>query len=182
MAVMEATGNSDQPLCLHCQEPIRPGARRCPSCLSWQSRWAGDSQNPRLEIVLGLVAAVVAVALFLGWAVTKDAPDSESDAVTVELEVVSADLRLPVDADRGFIAVVGEVVNRGEVGRKNVYFQVECFDAQDRRIDAFATRSYPLVVLPGERSRFKLVESHPLAEPDSYARCSVEVRWADVIK
>ncbi len=52
--------------CLHCLEPVRPGARRCPSRLASQSRWAGESQNPRLELALLIGGAMVAILLAAG--------------------------------------------------------------------------------------------------------------------
>jgi hypothetical protein len=150
--------------------------------LSWQSRWAGDSQNPRLEIVLGLAAATVVVGLLVVWAMTRDAPPPSTEPSVADLEVVTAEVRVAAVPDRRRVAVVGEVVNHGELGRKNVFFQVECFDREDRRIDAFPARLYALVLPPGETTRFKLIEDDPLAASETYERCEVEVRWADVIK
>ena len=174
--------SANETVCIHCQEPIRPGAHRCPSCLSWQSRWAGDSQNPRLEILLGLLATAIAVALLLVWVISDDDRPEPASPALAELEVIGSEVHVLSDSHQTGLAVTGEVANRGETPRKNVYFQVECFDQHEQLIDAFPARSYQLVLPPGEVTRFKLIEDHPLTEPDRYARCDVEIRWTDVIK
>ena len=166
--------------CIHCLEPIRAGARRCPSCLAWQSRWAGESQNPRLELALLIGGATVAMLLAVGvYGVGRsrrtEAPRaSRADAMTVPAPV---SVVRPQGGGTG-IVVVGTIRNPTETSWRDPYLQVTCRDRDGVRIDAFAARAGGVFVPAKGTASFKVVEPTPLREPEQYVACRVEIRWA----
>ncbi|HQP88451.1 MAG TPA: FxLYD domain-containing protein [Thermoanaerobaculia bacterium] len=166
--------------CIHCREPIRPGARRCPSCLAWQSRWAGDSQNPRLELAFligGAIAAAFLAAVVYGVGRSRNPSPSLSlrpDAMSVP-EPVSV---VKPPGGRGGIAVVGTIRNPTRATWRDPYLQVTCRNRDGNTIDAFAARAGGVVVPSNGSASFKVVEATTLQDPAEYAACRVEVRWA----
>lgn len=169
--------------CMYCLEPINPGARRCPRCSSWQSRWAADSANPRLELTLVVAGAVVLAGLVLVWALlgpgraALSAQDPE-----VDLVVTAAELVPPEPGTGARTVVVGTIANRGRVGWRSPYLHVELYDAAGELVDNFSARPGSLAIPAGTESSFKVIDRTNLADPARYARCVVEVRAADRIR
>ena len=168
------------PSCIHCREPIQPGAARCPRCLAWQSRWAADAQNPRLELLLLLVgtALVVAVALWLARVGTVQKPAANPKFTEGAIVVLEASPVAFGSGERRGLAVVGRLSNSTSTAWRDPYVQVECYDGEGRVTEAFATRVTSLVVPSFGRGVFKVIEPNPLRDPKESVRCSVEVRWA----
>jgi hypothetical protein len=175
--------NDATPTCIHCREPIRPGARRCPSCLSWQSRWGADARNPGLEIALvgGLVVAMA--ILVVGWVYLTRADTAKPRAgnQAESLEVLETDLKIAGRRGNRYIVVVGRVRNQSDVALRNVYFFVQFFDAGGNAIDSLDSRLSAMVVPAGSEAPFKLVDKSPLRDLEEYASCSVEVRFAAAV-
>lgn len=173
-------GEPGPQVCIHCREPIHPKATRCPRCLAWQSRWAGDSQSPRLELAL-LVGGVVVVALLGVWLYRVGSPRGREvprafvrgSMVVVE----AAPVRLG-SGDRKGLAVVGTVRNATATAWRDPYLQVRCFDREGKAIDTFPARAIGLVVPASGRAPFKVVEGAPLRDPAEYGSCKVDVTWA----
>jgi hypothetical protein len=166
--------------CIHCLEPIRPGARRCPSCLAWQSRWAGESQNPRLELALLFGGAIVAMLLVAGvYGVGRSRRTEAPRGFRADAMSVPAPVRVvrPQGGGTG-IVLVGTIRNPTETSWRDPYLQVTCRDRDGVRIDAFAARAGGVFVPAKGTASFKVVEPTPLREPAEYAACRVEIRWA----
>jgi len=162
--------------CMHCLEAIRKGARRCPHCRSWQSRWAADAQNPRIELLVLVLAVVAAVGLLAAWMHLSNERFQRGDAASA-IEIVES----RVVPQNGSLAVIGTVRNLTSVHWRNIYFNAECFDSDGELIDTFDIRSPYLVLTPDDEASFRGVYRQPLHVPSLYHRCSVEVRWADVV-
>ncbi len=163
-------------VCIHCREPIRVSARRCPKCLSWQSRWAADSQNPRLELSL-LVAGLAVVAALFTWLYAFGAgrPPAPPPQPSLQMEVVDV---TPVPRHDGALAVVGTMRNRSAAAWRDPFLQIRCFSRAGQPVDAFATRAYALFLPAGTDTPFKIVDQTPLHDLSEYASCTVEVRSA----
>ena len=166
--------------CVHCREPIQPGAMRCPHCLAWQSRWAGDTQNPRLELAL-LVGGATVVALLAAWLYWVGSPSMRPPprgyvpgSITV-LEVTPEPL---TTRGRNSLAILGTVRNLSVAAWRDPYLQVECFDRSGAAIETFTARASGFVVPPSGVAAFKVVEASPLQDPAEYVRCRVQVQWA----
>ena len=172
--------NDATPTCIHCCEPIRPGARRCPSCLSWQSRWGADSRDPGLEIALvgGLVVAVAIMVIAWAYLTRTDTDKTHTGNRAAGLEIVESDLKIVGRGGNRYIVVVGTVRNQSDVALRNVYFYVQFLDASGKTIDSFYTRLNTMVVPAGSEAPFKLADQSPLRDAGEYASCSVEIRSA----
>ncbi len=170
--------------CIYCRESIKPGARRCPHCQSWQSRWAADSANPRLELTLVAVGLVVLAGLVLVWALgglDRSAAEAQADPA-IDLMVTEASV-VPGEPGAGArLAVVGTIVNQGEIGWRSPYLQVELYDETGALVDNFSARAGALFIPAHSESTFKVVDRVNLREPSQYARCEVSVRWADRVR
>jgi hypothetical protein len=172
--------NDATPTCIHCREPIRPGATRCPSCLSWQSRWGADSRNPGLEIALvgGLVVAMATMVSAWAFLTGTDTAETHTGNRAASLEVVETDLEIVGRGGNRYIVVVGTVRNQSHVALRNIYFYVQFLDASGNTIDSFHTRLNSMVVPAGSEAPFKLEDKSPLTDVEKYASCSVEIRLA----
>jgi len=175
--------NNATPTCIHCCEPIRPGAKRCPSCLSWQSRWVADSRHPGLEIALvgGLVVAMAIMIIAWAYLTRADAAKAPTGNQAASLEIVEAGLEIVERGGKRKIVVVGAVSNQSDVALRDIYFFVQFLDARGNAIDAFYTRLHTMVVPAGSEALFKLEDRSPLRELEEYASCSVEIRFASAI-
>lgn len=171
------------PTCIHCCEPIRPAARRCPSCLSWQSRWAADSRHPGLEIALvgGLVVAMAIMIIAWAYLTRADSARARAGNQAASLEIVESELKIVGRDRQRHIVVVGAVSNRSNVALRDIYFYVQFLDASGNTIDAFHTRLHNMVVPAGSEAPFKLADRSPLRDLEEYASCSVEIRFASAI-
>jgi hypothetical protein len=172
--------NDATPTCIHCCEPIRPGAKRCPSCLSWQSRWGADSRNPGLEIALvgGLVVAMAIMAIAWAYLTRADTAKTNTGNQAANLEIVESDLKIVGRGGNRYIVVVGTVSNQSDVALRNLYFYVQFLDASGNTIDSLNTRLNTMVVPAGSEAPFKLADKSPLRGLEEYASCSVEIRFA----
>ncbi len=173
----------EESVCMQCREAIRPGARRCPSCLSWQSGWAGDAQHPFLE--LGIVVALVTAISVLsgGWLLLREKmpPVSAADP-RVDIEVLAPTL-VPLGGEAGtFLAITGRIVNHGDRGWRNLYMRVSFYDREGEQIDTFSGRAYTLVLAARSEVMFKLIDNWPIRPLADYASCTVEVSWAQETK
>jgi hypothetical protein len=162
--------------CLYCLEPMRAGARRCPRCRSWQSRWAADAQNPGLELLLLFLGVATAIALLVWWGRLADqgAPTPNPAA---SIEVVGA--RAVPEGDG--VAWVGTLRNSADVTWRNLYFHAECVDESGVVVDVIDVRNPWVVLAPLADSRFKVVYSRLRLPPEEYEDCRLEVRLADPV-
>jgi hypothetical protein len=172
--------NTATPTCIHCCEPIRPGAKRCPSCLSWQSRWAADSRHPGLEIALvgGLVVAMAIMVIAWAYLTRADAAKAPTGNQAASLKIVEANLEIVERGNRHYIVVVGAVSNQSDVALRDIYFFVQFLDARGNIIDASYARLHTMVVPAWSETPFKLPDQNPLRGLEEYASCSVEIRSA----
>lgn len=163
--------------CIHCLEEIREGARRCPHCSSWQSRWLADPQSPRSQVLLlGIIVAGLALIILAVPAILQEGPDDRLQAGEA-LSVGESELIALQRDGENQVAVVGVLANISRQAWTNIFFQVLLFDANDRVIDTFAERSEGLVVPSRGVTHFRLIA--PAArEPTTYHRHEVHVRWA----
>lgn len=173
-------GGATPHLCVHCREPIRPGATRCPRCLAWQSRWAGDSQNPRLELALlvGGAAVVALLAAWLYWVGASRTSPAPRGYVAGSIAVVEVNPEPLTTHGRNSLVIRGTAKNLSTAAWRDPYLQVECFDRNGVAIETFTARAPGFVVPPSGIAAFKVVEASPLRDPAGYVRCRVEVKWA----
>lgn len=178
-SVKDADPDPDR--CLHCREPIQRGATRCPACLAWQSRWAADSQSPRLEVGLIIVAGALAAAIgaWLFWGGPRQAdrvkPRGFEPGV---IEVVDAQV-VPVNlGGQSGVAVLGSMRSSSPVAWRDPYVQIDMLDHDGRLLETLSARPVGVVVLAFGTAHFRVVESQPVRPTEDYARCRVEVRWA----
>ena len=173
-------GPAESSRCIHCRAPIAPGASRCARCLSWQSRWAGDSQNPRLELLLlGVGAALVAVLAVWLYAFGSPKPkETPRGFVAGPISVLNASVVPRGPGGAPAVAVTGTLRNGSTSTWRDMYLYVRAFDAKGNEIDTFPARTIGLVLPPGTDTNFRVIEGGLLREPADYARCTVEVRWA----
>ena len=172
--------NEKNSICLHCREPIVQGARRCPACLSWQTRWAADSQNPRLELGLVVVLATVLALVVGAWAMrgSGNGVNGNSDAGYDQLIVKDVELWPRVEESYTSLTVVGVVENPTETAFTNVFFYVKFFDAEGHVIDSVSPRDYAIVVPAGGSARFKVVDRWLIHQLEDYVSVEAELTWA----
>ena len=176
--------SEDTPRCIHCLEPITAGAKRCPSCRSWQSRWAADSQNPGLEIAVVAGLALIVAVLVVSWfymSSTTPANGSPADYLS-HVSITSSELEIAKTEQRKFVAVRGTIQNDSDLTLRDFNFKIEFFDKDGTAIDSVDGRLYALVIPPHTESNFKVAHFYPGHDLEHYASHTIEVRHASVVK
>ena len=172
---------NDPATCLHCLEPMRPGARRCPKCLSWQSKWAADSQNPRLEVAIIVIGIGLLAAMLLVLLQQQNREIEPAEGITRGFEALVVDEVecVPVQYEiYRYVSVVGKVENPTGTEFSGPFFYVRFYDDSDVLIDVVSLRDYALVIPANGSARFKIGDRWLTRDADEYARCEVELTWA----
>ena len=140
--------------CHACGEEIKPIAKRCPHCQTWQSKWRIEPSDPKWVISwIVLLFGVWGGIIFFSFPKEKDknVPDYASSLVVTEskLHYMSCE-------NGSFIAVLGKIENESEIPWKNLYFEVQFFDSGNNLIDTISDNIYGLIVLPRSEAAFKV--------------------------
>jgi len=169
-------------LCVDCKEEIKPDARRCPRCGSWQSKWVSDLQNPKVS--LGLLVFFLALVLglypFLNyWMPSSVLERPKFSDFQQELVIVDSEMRTYRQGEYIRIAIMGQLANRSPHAWERFRFHVELFNSEDELIDILEDSAFSLVLPPDSQTNFRIVGSAS-REPEEYVKHTVTIRAADV--
>ncbi len=169
-------------LCVDCKEEIKPDARRCPRCGSWQSKWVSDLQNPKVS--LGLLVFFLALVLglypFLNyWMPSSVLERPKFSDFQQELVIVDSEMRTYRQGEYIRIAIMGQLANRSPHAWERFRFHMELFNSEDELIDILEDSAFSLVLPPDSQTNFRIVGSAS-REPEEYVKHTVTIRAADV--
>lgn len=153
--------------CPFCAEEMRTEGKACPHCGQWVSRIQRTAHSNVL-IIIGAVLVSMVVPLWMFWWLPRqmfyegrkyvDHPNS----VAVEAD------RMVFSEDGQVVCVIGWIRNAGAIPWQWVSVKVDFYDAKDELIDT-ADDTLPGVLMPGERTSFRVESGHPKRLTD-YAR------------
>ena len=166
-------------LCVDCKEEIKPDAKRCPHCGSWQSRWLSDMQSPK--VTFGFLAFIfLGFYLFLSyWIPSSVVERPKFSDFQQELVIVDSEMRTYRQGEYIRIAVMGQLANRSPHAWERFRFHVELFNSEDELIDILEDSAFSLVLPPDSQTNFRIVGSAS-REPEEYVKHTVTIRAADV--
>ncbi len=131
--------------CKHCLEPIAAGAKRCPHCLSWQSKWAADPHSPK-TMLIGFAALGIMVLPLVALIMWQEARQKPQPRPTTVLSIAAPELIATPDS--GQVALLAGVTNTSDLAWRDLYIQVVFRGSSGVVTDAFVDRDYDLVVPP----------------------------------
>lgn len=154
--------------CRRCCTAIPAAARKCPHCLSWQSRF--DPQSPGFA---GLLLAPFLLLLVFGALL----PLRELNAPAPLLASISIDEPRLVYSDRDGrpnVSVLGFLSNTNPYPVENPHFEVRFFDASGDLIDTLSASEYALVIRPRSEAAFR-VGGPALRDEAEYSRFDIRL-------
>jgi hypothetical protein len=148
--------------CSSCREAITAGARKCPHCHAWQSRFAVWFH--RLAPFLAFLPLVFLVLIF------RDGFRSSANfsAYRDSLIVVKSTAHYSDAAEKcgAMISVIGTIRNNSDVPWKDLYLEVRYFDSAGTMVDTQSAEQYDLLIPAGGEVAFRVRGPAIRAEQD----------------
>lgn len=162
---------SEMKQCHACGEEIKPIAKRCPHCQTWQSKWRIEPSDPKWSILwLVIVIAICGIYYFRLVLFEEKFEDRKFQDYASSIVVAESKLHYDSSESGSFIAVLGKIKNESDISWENIYFEVQFYDSENNLIDTISDNDFSLVVLPDSESTFKVRDrtNKSREEYDSY--------------
>jgi hypothetical protein len=158
--------------CIHCLEPIQEGAKSCPHCMKWQTKFIDPtSRNFVLFLTLMLLPflLIIAMAIF-----TSSKP---SVVYNPSMRIVSSGFGVEETERRTFLAGYGEIENLTDMTFGTIDCQIRFYNAKGELIDVLEEELYQKS-FPKSKVCFKL-NGMAVKPKGEYAKCEVTIPWAE---
>jgi hypothetical protein len=171
-------GEAETKICPLCAETIKAGAKVCPHCRHFQTRWS--LQNPVMLASIWFVfvfAVLVCIGTFWERAF---GPKQEFALYRDQIDIVRSQCSQRVIGSNLLNTVVGTLTNRSDVAWKDVGVEGQFFDKTGKLIDAITVNAddfHGVTVLPHGEAAFK-IEGKALRPEADYKTNLIVVRWA----
>ena len=146
---------ADTKICPACGEEIKAIAKKCPHCLTWQSKWKIDQSNPKYQLFW-----VAVIIFFLGFSfyfkstVADKFNTSNFNENRQLLTIKNSKMDYVVRECGGFISILGTITNNSPVAWENIYFEARFYNSNNELIDSISDNDYNLVALANSDSTF----------------------------
>ena len=139
--------------CHSCCEDIKPEAKQCPHCQSYQSTYHKVLKSP----IGGAVIGVAAVWIFFGFLIgNRFENNSIYDPVEV-LSITESTFQFKEASCGEQVVVLGKITNSGENPLTDIVFDIEFFDESGKLVDTISDTEFDLVIPPGSKKSFKVI-------------------------
>jgi predicted nucleic acid-binding Zn ribbon protein len=145
-------------LCKVCREPIPFEAKKCIKCQSWQSYRDYYRNNPQLWYSILFLLITIPLMLLPFYFLRMD-HGAAFTKYRDQIELISSDMRFDVDRDGRFqkVITIGKLKNNSPYSWKDIHFEVQYFDQNDKLIATTSEKIHDLVLLPGTEHAFQIV-------------------------
>jgi hypothetical protein len=164
----------DRETCRTCKESIAEGAKRCPHCLTWQSKWAFEQGSPQSYVLsfgmLGLLFIGIFGGLWFLESIENEAPPNFGGSLIVEADQLFG----WEDSETHYVVVLATALNSSSHAWERIHIQFDFFDTKNNRIDSWIDRDYDLVVPPKGEVRFRITRT-AIRPVEDYSEVSIQV-------
>ncbi|HDL00943.1 MAG TPA: hypothetical protein ENH23_01755 [candidate division Zixibacteria bacterium] len=147
----------DTKICPACGEEIKAIAKKCPHCLTWQSKWKIDQSNPKYQLFwLTIFFVFIALAFYFRISVSSKLSTADFEESRQLITIEKTKMNYTTKECGGYISILGTITNNSSITWENFYFEARFYNADNILIDSLSDNDYNLVVLPGSNSTFKI--------------------------
>lgn len=151
--------------CHSCCEDIKPEAKQCPSCQSYQSTYYKVLKSPIGGAVIGVTAVWVFFVFLIG---NRFENNSIYDPVEV-LSITESTFQFKETSCGEQVAVLGKITNSGEEPLTDIVFDIEFFDVSGKLVDIVSDTEFDLIVPSGSTKSFKAIGKSGANEAHYYS-------------
>ena len=171
--------------CILCKKEIHPEAKKCPHCLSWQSQWLSDMQNPRTGFIYMLGIFILTISILAAFDAYESSQksnksnastNSEESYKTIEILETEANY-YQCDETFNCIVITGHLKNPSNKFWTSVYFHIEYFDKNNNLIDNYSEKESDLLIPAKSKTSFKLA-NRAYKNKEAYSSHKVTIRYA----
>jgi len=180
----------ENPKCMYCKTEMPAGAKVCPHCRSWQSKFFPGQQSPR-GMLVAMVSVVIIFGLFflITQLVIKKGIESKNDDKTEKvdlyrnLKIAESELMVYRCGDNtSCVEIQGTVENPTKTRFEDPYLHADVFNREGKRVDTIYDRDWDLVIHPKSKTTFQLRGGLITTDPAEYASHKISIRWAKEMK
>lgn len=162
--------------CPACFEEINAKATKCPHCQSWQSKWRFDHSNIKHQLIfISFIFGLLAFFYFsaFGSLINQKSFYESKDLINVS----NTNLNYSIKECGARISIIGTITNNSDTIWKDVHFEAQFYDKDNKLIDTFSDNNYDLVLLNNDKSAFKITGSADKPE-SSYVHHKIIIKSA----
>ena len=170
--------------CILCKKEIHPEAKKCPHCLSWQSKWLSDMQNPKTGFLYMLGIFVLTIAILATFDAYESFTENDKSNKTTSsestykvIEVLKTEANYYKCEEFNCIVITGELNNPSNKFWTSIYFHVEYFDSNNNLIDNYSEKESDLLIPKNSKTSFKLA-NRAYKNKEAYNSHKVTIRYA----
>ncbi len=166
---------NDTKECIMCFSKIDSRAKKCPQCLSVQSKSSNLESNP---LVIGFLTLLIA-GVFGSVFYDNFYPRIMEDAAIQELNIYVSELSTSKEGETLYIACLGTIDNKSNFKFKDVKFDVSFVSNTGNLIDTFPVQDKNLIIMPNNITNFR-VRGIAQKKKELYNNCKIQVvdAWA----
>jgi len=171
--------------CILCKKEIHLEAKKCPHCLSWQSKWLSDMQNPKTGLLYMLGVFILTISVLAAFDAYESSQENDKRNTTTNpetsykiIEILETEANYyKCDETFNCIVITGHLNNPSNKTWANVYFHIEYFDSNKNLIDNYSEKESELIIPKQSKTSFKLA-NRAYKNKEAYSSHKVTIRHA----